>query len=72
MDRPSGALGGQLEAVDEGHSRLGRESTCKADHAEAVAPVPEAPGTQLSAVQLMHIGMGLAVLSGLVAQLPEV
>jgi hypothetical protein len=37
-----------------------------------VAPVPEAPGTQLSAVQLMHIAMGLAVLSGLVAQLAEV
>jgi hypothetical protein len=72
MNRPSGALGGKLEAVDERHAGLGRESTCKADHAEAVAPVPEVPGTQLSAVQLMHIAMGLAVLSGLVAQLPEV
>jgi hypothetical protein len=72
MDSPPGALCSELEAVDERHAGLGWESTPKADHAEAVAPVPEMPSPQLLAVQLMHIAMGLAVLSGLVAELSQV
>jgi hypothetical protein len=69
VDGPPGALGGQLEAVDERHTRFGWESTCKTDHAEAVAPMAEVPSTQLLAMELADVGVGLAVLAGFVAEL---
>ena len=72
LDGSSRALCGQLEAVDERHAGLWRESTCETDHAEAVAPVAEVPCAQLLAMELIDIGVCLAVLAGLVAQLSEV
>jgi hypothetical protein len=72
VDGSPGALGGQLEAVDERHTGLGWESTCKADHPEAVAPMAEVPCLQLLAMEVGDIGVGLAVLAGFVAELPEV
>jgi hypothetical protein len=71
INRTPGALGSQLEAVDERHSCSWRKSTCKADHAEAVAPMTEMPGTQLLAMEFMHVGIGLAVLAGFVAKLAQ-
>jgi hypothetical protein len=72
VNGPPGALCGQLEAVDEGNSRFRRKSTAKADHAEAVAPMAEMAGTQLLAMEVAYVGIGLAVFAGYVAQLPEV
>jgi hypothetical protein len=45
-----GALCGQLDAVDERHTRLWWESTCKTDHPELVSPVAEVPGAKLLAM----------------------
>jgi hypothetical protein len=72
VDGSSGALSSQLEAVDEGHSRLWRKSTAEADHPEPVAPTAERPGTQLLAMEVAYIGVRLAVLTGHVAQLAQV
>jgi hypothetical protein len=72
VDGPSSALGGKLEAVDERHARFRGESTCKTDHPEPVAPVAEVPSTQLLAMELADVGVGLVVLAGFVAELPEV
>jgi hypothetical protein len=66
------ALSSQLDAVDEGHSRFGRKSTAKADHAEPVAPMAEVPDAHLLAVEVAYVGICLAVLAGFVAQLSEV
>jgi len=71
LDGTSGALCCQLEAVDERHSGLWWESTGKTDHAEGVAPVAEVPCAQLSAMELVDICAGLAVLAGLVTELSE-
>jgi hypothetical protein len=72
VNGPPGALGGQLEAVDEGNSSFGRKSTCKADHAEPVTPTTEVPSAQLLAMQLMDVGFGLAVIAGFVTELTQV
>ena len=56
----------------KGTPGLGWESTCETDHAEGVAPVAEVPSTQLLAMELIDIGVCLAVLAGLVAELSEV
>jgi hypothetical protein len=71
-DRTPCALSSQLDAVDEGHSRFGRKSTAKADHAEPVAPMAEVPDAHLLAVEVAYVGICLAVLAGFVAQLSEV
>jgi hypothetical protein len=68
----SRALSGQFEAVDEGHPGLWRKRTFEADHPEPVAPVAEMPRAQLLAVELGYVGICLAVLAGLVAELAEV
>jgi len=79
LERPTGllhgaprALCGQLEAVDKRHTGLWGKSTCKADHAELVAPVAPLPRAQLLLVQLVDIGPGLALLARGLAQLAEV
>src|SRR5271168_195334 len=72
LSRPLGALRGELQAVDEGHSSFWREGSCETDHAEGVAPVAEMPGAQLPPVQVGYIGIGLAVLARLVAKLRQV
>ncbi len=79
FQRPTGllhgaprALCGKLEAVDKRHSGLWGKSTCKADHAELVAPVAPLPRAQLPLVQLVDIGPGLALLARGLAQLAEV
>src|SRR5271170_7375218 len=72
LDVPPCALRSQLEAVDEGHTRFRRKSTGQTDHAEAVAPVAEVPCLQLLAMEVVDIGVCLAVLAGLVAELSEV
>jgi hypothetical protein len=72
LDGPSCALCVQLEAVDESHTGLGRKSTRKTDHPEPVTPRAEMPGAHLLAMEVVDIGVGLAVLAGLVAELREV
>jgi hypothetical protein len=66
------ALSSDLEAVDQGHPRLWRQGTAEAGHAEPVAPVAEVPRAHLLAVKVGYVGICLAVLAGLVAQLAEV
>jgi hypothetical protein len=66
------ALGCQLEAVDERHSGFWRKRAFEADHPEPVAPVAEVPSTQLLAMEVDYVGIGLAVLARLVAQLAQV
>src|SRR5208282_2118880 len=72
LDGTSGALGGQLEAVNERDSSFGWESTCKTDHPEGVAPVAEVPGSLLLAMELAYICVCLAVLARFVTELSEV
>lgn len=62
-----GPPGGQLDAPDEGEPGLGWQGAVEADHAEPVPPVSEEAGLVLAAVQVLDVGVGLAVLSGLVA-----
>jgi hypothetical protein len=68
----SGALGGKLEAVDEGHSRSWRKRAFEANHPEPVAPMAEMPSVHLLAMKVAYVSIGLAVLSGFVAQLAQV
>jgi hypothetical protein len=66
------ALGGKLEAVDEGHPSFGRKGAFEADHPEPVAPMAEMPSVQLLAMKLAYVGIGLAALAGFVAELAQV
>jgi hypothetical protein len=68
----SGALCSQLEAVDERHSGSWRKRAFEADHPKPVAPMAEVPGTQLLAMKVTHVDIGLAALARLVAQLAQV
>ncbi len=72
LDISPRALRCQLEAVDERHTGLWRESTCETDHAEAVTPVAEMPCSYLLAMEVVDICVGLAVLAGFVTELSEV
>ena len=64
----AGPHGSQLHPPHQPQPGLGRQGTAETDHAQPVTPVAKEPGLLLLAVQIVHVGVGLAVLAGPVPQ----